>query len=301
MRILWVLLGCCCLFSLPAKALENAKQNAWCEQLGKRLKSVDAAFCRSLPFVAGEARSHEGRSLFMLERPPVREDPPDESGENPPGARIFLIGGIHGDELTSVSIVFRWMRWLSDAEAKRHHWLIVPLANPDGLLARPSRRTNGKGVDLNRNFPTPDWSRDAIAYWQRRTGRDPRRYPGVSSMSEPETKWLTEAIQAFQPDVIVSVHAPYGILDYDGPRQKPRRFGHLTLSQLGVYPGSLGNFGGIHRNIPVVTIELSHATVMPAIAEQRQIWADMLAWLARHAKSKNPADGDVLQTAIEKP
>jgi len=285
MRILFILLACC-LLPLPVKAAENAKQVAWCEQLGRRLKSVDAAFCRSLPLVAGEARSHEGRSLFILEQAPVL----GENGEKT--ARIFLIGGIHGDELTSVSIVFRWLPWLTEAEAKRHHWMIVPLANPDGLFARPSRRTNGKGVDLNRNFPTPDWSRDAMDYWQRRTGKDPRRYPGGTPMSEPETKWLTEAIQKFQPDVIVSIHAPYGILDYDGPRQKPNRFGHLTLNQLGVYPGSLGNFGGIHRNIPVVTIELSHATVMPPVAEQRQIWTDMLDWIARHGPTNPLRGGD---------
>ncbi|MCL2021717.1 MAG: M14 family murein peptide amidase A [Betaproteobacteria bacterium] len=280
---------CCLLFGLfPALAwaAENTEQALWCEQLGKRLKSVEAAFCRSLPFVAGAARSHEGRPLFLLERAPLPDGAEEKNGKVAPGARIFLIGGVHGDELTSVSIVFRWLPWLADAEAKRHHWQIVPLANPDGLFARPSRRTNGRGVDLNRNFPTPDWSRDALAYWQRRTGKDPRRYPGEEAMSEPETRWLTDAIQAFQPDVIVSVHAPYGILDYDGPRQKPSRFGSLTLNQLGVYPGSLGNFGGVYRNIPVVTLELSHASMMPSAAEQRQIWTDMLAWITRHIEAR---------------
>ncbi|MCL2075171.1 MAG: succinylglutamate desuccinylase/aspartoacylase family protein [Betaproteobacteria bacterium] len=278
---------CCLLLSLfSVFAWADAEKTAWCEQLDRRLKSVEAAFCRSLPFVAGAERSHEGRPLFLLDRPPSLDEAEEKNGKAAPGARIFMIGGVHGDELTSISIVFRWLPWLADAEAKRHHWQIIPLANPDGLFARPSRRTNGKGVDINRNFPTPDWERDAIAYWQRRTGKDPRRYPGDESLSEPETRWLTEAIQAFQPDIIVSIHAPYGILDYDGPRQKPLRFGSLTLNQLGVYPGSLGNFGGIHKNIPVVTLELAHATVMPTRAEQRRIWTDMLAWIARHIEAK---------------
>jgi hypothetical protein len=249
-----------------------------------RLKSVEAVFCRTLHFSLGKERSHEGRPLFILDRPPILKEAGGKTVVTGTGrsARILLIGGIHGDELTSISIVFRWLRWLDESEARRHHWQIVPLANPDGLFARPPRRTNGAGVDLNRNFPTPDWSRDALAYWQKRTGKDPRRYPGETPMSEPETRWLTDAIQAFKPDIIVSIHAPYGVLDYDGPRQKPNRFGLLTLNQLGVYPGSLGNFGGVHWNIPVVTIELSHATMMPPLVEQRQIWADMLAWIERH-------------------
>jgi len=264
---------------LIAWAGGNTEQALWCEQLGKRLKSVETAFCRSLPFIAGEIRSHEGRPLFTLAHPAKA------NGEKAAGARILLIGGVHGDELTSVSIVFRWLPWLSETEAKRHHWQIVPLVNPDGLLARPARRTNGRGVDLNRNFPTPDWSRDALLYWQKRTGKDPRRYPGEEAMSEPETRFLTEVIQAFQPDVIISVHAPYGILDYDGPRQKPSRFGSLSLNQLGIYPGSLGNFGGIARNIPVVTLELANAGTMPSAAEQRKIWTDMLEWIARHIEA----------------
>jgi hypothetical protein len=213
--------------------------------------------------------------------------PPAESHPRP--VRILLIGGVHGDELTSVSIVFRWMYFLGEENAKIHHWRIAPLANPDGLFARPSQRTNGNGVDLNRNFPTPDWSADALRYWKRRTLEDPRRFPGTKPMSEPETRWLFNEIEAFKPDVIVSVHAPYGVLDYDGlSPEPPRRFGRLNLNQLGVYPGSLGNFGGVFKNIPVITIELSNASSMPSPQEERQIWDDMLSWIFRHITHKKP-------------
>jgi protein MpaA len=79
--------------------------------------------------------------------------------------------------------------------------------------------------------------------------------------------------------VIFSVHAPFGILDFDGPRKPPRRFGRLYLSQLGVYPGSLGNYGGINLNIPVVTIELPNARTMPPKENVQRIWRDMLEWV----------------------
>jgi hypothetical protein len=252
---------------------------AWCEQLGKRLRSVDAKRCQQQNLKPDNIRSVQGQPLMMMDVLPASDAKPGAARP----VRVFLIGGIHGDELTSVSIVFRWMNFLGEDNAKNHHWRIAPLANPDGLFARPPQRMNGNGVDLNRNFPTPDWASDALSYWKRRTQSDPRRFPGASAMSEPETRWLLAEIEQFKPDVIVSVHAPYGVLDYDGPAQEPpRRFGRLNLNQLGVYPGSLGNFGGVFKNIPVITIELSNATTMPGAQEQRQIWDDMLAWIRRH-------------------
>jgi hypothetical protein len=318
-RALCAICGLASLFlAAPAPAAPaTSEHHAWCDALGKRLRSVQAASCRKRAFAPGVFRSTEGRPLMLLDVPPTRRAgqaapplafiPPKARlrwrppafapaapvrlpPRDPRGAiRILLIGGIHGDELSSVSIVFRWMEWLHEADATRHHWRIAPLANPDGLFAQPARRTNSRGVDLNRNFPTPDWSRDALDYWQKRTGKDPRRYPGKAAMSEPETQWLQGEIERFEPDVIVSVHAPYGVLDYDGPLQKPRRFGHLALNQLGVYPGSLGNFGGVYKNIPVITIELSHAGIMPSAQEQRQIWNDMLNWINRALRRTPPA------------
>lgn len=264
---------------------QNTEASLWCDTLGKRLHSVNAAECRKINLEVGNVRSVQGRPLVIRDvPPPVRKVSSNTESKTPPRpTRIFVIGGIHGDELTSISIVFRWMEWLEETEARQHHWRIVPLSNPDGLMASPrATRTNGNGVDLNRNFPTPDWSADALKYWAKRTNKDPRRFPGHSAMSEPETRWLQAEIDKFKPDVIVSIHAPYGVLDYDGPVEEPRRFGHLLLNRLGVYPGSLGNFGGIHKNIPVITIELPNATTMPTPKEQRQIWDDMLVWIKKH-------------------
>lgn len=271
------------LISSPAHAQPPSPSQAWCTTLSQRLASVSEQYCNGLGFQIVTARSAGGLPLAIRDFPaaPKKVATINKKSTSRP-ARIMVIGGIHGDELTSVSIVFRWMEWLGEAEPSQYHWRIVPLSNPDGLLASPSRRTNGNGVDLNRNFPTPDWLTDALPYWKKRTKEDPRRFPGQKPMSEPETRWLHEEIERFKPDAIVSIHAPYGILDYDGPAQEPRRFGRLQLNRLGVYPGSLGNFGGVHKNIPVITIELPHATTMPPPREQRLIWDDMLAWIRKH-------------------
>src|SRR3546814_10170937 len=171
------------------------------------------------------------------------------------------------------------MNRLQNERFQPFYWRVIPCANPDGLRRQPATRMNARGVDLNRNFPTPDWKADAMAYWEQRTRRDPRRYPGPSALSEPETRWLLQQIEDFQPDAIVSVHAPYGVLDYDGPDEPPTRFGYLHLHQLGTYPGSLGNYAGVNLGLPVITLELPHAGIMPTPAQAQRVWGDMLSWL----------------------
>lgn len=264
----------------PASASDVVDE--WCRLMGKRLATVRSVPCTSLGLEPSATRSVKGVALMIGDTPPSPPRKTASIGKNTRATRILVIGGIHGDELTSASIVFRWMQWLGEPEASQHHWRVAPIANPDGLLSDPPQRMNANGVDLNRNFGTPDWQRDAHDYWTRRTSKDPRRFPGDQPVSEPETRWLQSEIERFKPDIIVAIHAPYGVLDFDGPAEEPRRFGHLRLNRLGVYPGSLGNYGGVHKNVPVITIELPNAGRMPSDTEMRDIWRDMLAWLSKN-------------------
>ena len=248
-----------------------------CEPIGARLKSVGVKTCLNAGLKASGVSSKRGVPLVYRDFQP--HNPP--AGEAP--KRVLMIGGIHGDELTSVSITFQWMRRLEKEKEQPFHWRVIPSSNPDGLLARPSTRTNANGVDLNRNFPTQDWDSKAQAYWLKRAYKDPRRYPGKTPASEVETRWLLEQIESFKPDAIVSIHAPYGVLDYDGPENPPppKQFGYLRLQPLGVYPGSLGNYG-YSLGVPVITLELQSAGSMPNAAQIQKIWTDMFAWLARN-------------------
>lgn len=251
-----------------------------CALIGGRLQSVGVEQCLDAGLQVAVGASAQGMPLLY-------RDYPATSRRTTP-KRVLMIGGIHGDELSSVSIVFQWMQRLAEARFQPFHWRVLPCANPDGLLLRPPTRVNASGVDLNRNFPTRDWQAESLAYWERRTGRDPRRYPGPAALSEPETRWLVREIEAFRPDAIVSVHAPYGVLDFDGPREPPDRFGYLHLHQLGTYPGSLGNFAGINIGLPVITLELPHAGIMPSPQQQQRIWADMLTWLEKNLPEEAP-------------
>lgn len=249
-----------------------------CEEIGRKLGSVSIADCRRQGLRESGAYSVLGRPLAIKEYPP--------KPEKKPLGRILVIGGVHGDEYSSVSVMFKWMDILNIHHSGLFHWHFVPLGNPDGLLRKKSQRQNERGVDLNRNFPSADWDELAGQYWKRRTGSDPRRYPGPRAMSEPEVAYLVAEIESFKPDVIVSMHAPYGLIDHDGPPKAPERLGDLTLRHLGVFPGSLGNYGGVDLGIPVVTVELSFAGIMPTRAQLSRMWTDLVRWLVRERRKK---------------
>jgi murein peptide amidase A len=243
---------------------------ALCLQLSLPLPSVPDKLCASVKLEASHAVSVKGRTILL--RDVVAELPK---------RRVLVLGGIHGDERSASSLVFHWIEH-AQATPASSHWRFIPGLNPDGLLAQPPRRTNANGVDLNRNFPTPDWQRDAVGYWTTKTKKDPRRYPGKEPLSEPESKFLYEQIESFKPDIIVSIHAPFGVLDFDGPSTPPHKLGRLYLDQVGIYPGSLGNYGGVTLGIPVVTVELPHAAKAPTSAEMRQMWLDLVRWMSAH-------------------
>ncbi|GAB3660662.1 hypothetical protein GCM10028813_37940 [Ramlibacter alkalitolerans] len=249
-----------------------------CERMVRRLPNVTAPLCEASRLVESGARSVNGTPIYLR-----------DIGAEHAKLRVLVTGAIHGDELSAASVALHWIQLAAQEQVRMPqevHWRFVPVLNPDGLLAQPPTRTNAHGVDLNRNFPTPDWERDAASYWQQRTHKDPRRWPGPKPLSEPESRFLHEQMQSFRPHLIVAIHAPYGVLDFDGPSVPPSRLGRLYLDQVGIFPGSLGNYGGVHKGVPVVTIELPHALRTPLDAEMRQMWLDLLRWTA----AKIPGD-----------
>jgi murein peptide amidase A len=58
---------------------------------------------------------------------------------------------------------------------------------------------------------------------------------------------------------------------------------------VGIFRGSLGNYGGVHKGVPVVTIELPNAQRTPLDAEMRQMWADLLRWTAAKVAGDGPS------------
>jgi protein MpaA len=264
----------------PAAALPAP--DAWCTKLATRIPALTAQDCQASGLVPTGAMSRNG--FPILARDFVAAPQPahvSRVANKKAPVRVLLLGGIHGDELTASAVVFQWMAKMQTPAAQNFEWKVVPVLNPDGLLAAKPLRVNARGVDLNRNFPTPGWELEAPKYWAKATGSDPRRFPGHAPLSEPESQWVADAIERFHPDLIISVHAPFGVLDFDGPVAPPRRFGRLIYNRVGVYPGSLGNYSGLYKHVPVITIELPNAQKMPPEADVKRIWQDMLSWIRR--------------------
>ncbi|PKO77918.1 MAG: murein peptide amidase A [Betaproteobacteria bacterium HGW-Betaproteobacteria-15] len=275
----------------PGHPLADIATSSPCADWVSRLPNVRMPLCRAAELRPTVGRSVQGRTLYHRD-----VIAPDAQ------IRVLVVGAMHGDELSSASVALHWIQRAMETPANAH-WRFLPALNPDGLLRQPARRMNANGVDLNRNFPTPNWARDAKVYWEQRTRKDPRRWPGPSPLSEPESRFLHDEMARFQPDLIVSIHAPYGVLDFDGPGTPPPKLGRLYLDQVGIFPGSLGNYGGVHKGMPVVTIELPSAFRTPLESEMRQMWLDMLRWMSERIRpeSPEPPEAQVLPVKVRKP
>jgi hypothetical protein len=269
----------CALAMLISNA--NAQQisvNALCNKLGAKLSSVSSAECKNLKF--NQPRFYSVNGFPLLEKHYAA----DERKKYAP--KILFLGGIHGDEYSSVSVTFKWLETINKFHSGSYDWHFVPLVNPDGLLQKRSSRVNARKVDLNRNFLTDDNHVSAIDHWKTKAKQRQRYYPGKSPLSEPESVAVHQLIEEIKPTVIVSVHAPHGILDFDGKVTPPNKLGPLRLRQLGTYPGSLGNYGYYIKGIPVMTIELEHAGIMPKKAQISAMWMDLVRWIKVKTKSK---------------
>lgn len=198
--------------------------------------------CQKVQVLEG-CESLKGQPIFYYEK----------LGSNKNPKKIFAKSLIHGDEYISGAVAKAWIERLEKIEP-RNTWRVIPIANPDGFAAKT--RTNSRGIDLNRNFPTKDWTNQAVHYWKTKAKSDPRRNPGPEAASEPETKCLIKHFDEFDPDFLISVHTPLGVLDLDGPKLKPPRFRPLPWTSLGSFPGSLGRYMWVDRKVPVLTIEL---------------------------------------------
>ena len=166
---------------------------------------------------------------------------------------VLVLGSIHGSESAGGTVVVRLAEAIAahSVDTLQCRVVLVPVVNPDGVLR--GTRWNAHGVDLNRNFPTQNWEsgeRNGVA----RHGDAPG--------SEPETKVVISLIERYRPSLIVALHAPLHVVNYDGPaKDVAERMGSLNgypvSGSIGYpTPGSLGTYAGIERQIPIITLEL---------------------------------------------
>jgi protein MpaA len=173
---------------------------------------------------------------------------------------VMFIGGIHGNEPAGVALCQQLAAYLAahDELVYGLKVVIVPAANPDGLAS--CTRENARGVDINRNFATGNYTASAVH--------------GGQAMSQPEAQYLRGLIDRYRPVRIITIHQPLSCIDYDGPAQglaaAVARASGLPVKKLGARPGSLGSYAGVENQIPTVTVELPNgaSSLTPA-----QVWA----------------------------
>jgi protein MpaA len=185
------------------------------------------------------------------------------------GSRVVLIiGGIHGDE-TGAEVAKKLLGYLElipDALPAGVRLRVVPSANPDGEAV--GTRGNANGVDINRNFPSHNWS-------SRLNPSDPNSAGltgGAAPGSEPETQALLGCLSG-NCDLVISLHSAGGIIDYDGAAAAPIAermsaasglpVGHLVYQNY--VTGSLGAYVPERYGVPVITVELKDATLTAAL------------------------------------
>lgn len=173
----------------------------------------------------------------------------------PRAKKILVLAMFHGDEPPAGTLARSWMLRLMEINS-RNHWRIVPIINPDGMIR--STRSNARGVDLNRNLPTTNWEQEALERWTTIEKKSERRFPGAKAASEQEVTCLLKHLNEYKPDFVISLHTPYGLLDFDGPTNSghPKKILDLPWKGLGNYPGSLGRYMWVERAVPVLTVEL---------------------------------------------
>ncbi len=166
---------------------------------------------------------------------------------------ILVVGVVHGDEPQGEDLINRYLA------ANESGMLFIPSLNPDGKQL--GRRTNSNGVDINRNFPTKNWEL---------TEKD-NYFGGETPASEIETKFLAEVIEEYKPKLILTLHTPYKIVNYDGPAKEISEkiseiIGYPVEESIGYpTPGSFGTYAGVERNIPTITLEMDEEEAIDSL------------------------------------
>ena len=149
-----------------------------------------------------------------------------EVGDAHSARKMLVVGCIHGNEPAGIAIARTLARLARPSHADL--W-IVPVLNPDGVAA--DTRGDGRGVDLNRNFP---WR------WQRLTGV---YYSGPRPLSEPESRIAYRLILRLRPRISIWFHQHEDVVDESGGSLAvERRFARdvgLPLARLKREPGSV--------------------------------------------------------------
>lgn len=194
-------------------------------------------------------------------------------------AKTLVIAGTHGEEGETVFFLSRALRAL---KTQPKNAAFVLAANPDGLLL--GTRGNANGVDLNRNFPTKNFTLgETLSRPTIEAKRDLKLLTGRDGGPEPETLALLGLIAALKPTTIISLHSPIGCVDAPERTQLvqdlERIFKMKWLPDIGYpTPGSLGTWC-LENGIFCVTLELERRSGEELVRDFAEPFASFLLGL----------------------
>lgn len=195
--------------------------------------------------------------------------------------RLYIVGGIHGDEpegpevAAALPAAFGEMPGLGEWTIR-----VIRDMNPDGSGA--SKKTNTRGVDLNRNWPSKDF-KPTPPYAKR-------------PASELETIALKKDLERFKPDIVMVFHASHLGPFFHGAGKDPNLAVKLaggarlidanwtTRQQLRYdTPGSLSTYLAEQKSLTAITVEFGR--MKDASTNAAAIRAALLAGLGKAGES----------------
>lgn len=190
------------------------------------------------------------------------------------GPEVLILGGVHGDEVEGILAAQGLLKEFMNSFPYELNLVLVPQFNIEGVMNKT--RGNARGVDLNRNLETKDWSPEV---------KTPRYNPGPSAGSEPENQALMKYINEKKPKWILSLHSWHPVLNVNGDcRAEAEVLAKLTGYKIDddigyPTPGCLGTYAGLERPCPTLTYEIErgqdHAAILkmhvPAILEALKV------------------------------
>lgn len=195
--------------------------------------------------------------------------------ENKASKYIYLIAGVHGDEVEGVYVLQQLFNWLKSQDDIEIPMIVIPVLNVDGY--RAGTRVNSHGVDLNRNLPAKSWSEKA---------RESKYHPGTEALSEPENQYLDKLLSKFPPKFIMTMHSWKPMLNINGDCRKiaellERHNSYPIVEDIEGHPtpGSLGDYAPDKYDSPVLTFEfplLSDDSSLKDIWEQNRVGLENL-------------------------